>query len=244
MILLTSEEYSDKAKIIADSLNIRYTYNLESAEEVYLLLDEEGLSLTDGNLKMRGDFSDMSNRLKQSNLEKEMIVKAVRIKGADRRIKVVDATAGMGEDSLLLAAAGFNVTLYEYNPVIAALLSDCLDRAMKDPKLSEIVSRMKFFRGDSIEALNNMKESPDVVLLDPMFPERQKSGLIKKKFQLLQRLESPCSEETELFEAAVNARPKKIVVKRPAKGPYLAGVKPSHSFDGKAIRYDCYVYAN
>ena len=30
-----------------------------------------------------------------------------------------------------------------------------------------------------------LDQKPDIVLLDPMFPERQKSGSIKKKFQLL-----------------------------------------------------------
>jgi 16S rRNA (guanine1516-N2)-methyltransferase len=82
---------------------------------------------------------------------------------------------------------------------------------------------------------------PDVIYLDPMFPERQKSGLIKKKFQLLQRLESPCADEEELLSAALAARPLRIVIKRPLKGPPLAGATPSYSLKGKAIRYDCIV---
>ena len=75
-----------------------------------------------------------------------------------------------------------------------------------------------------------------------MFPERQKSGLVKKKFQLIHYLEAPAENEEALMQAAIDARPFKIVVKRPAKGPYLAGLKPSYSLDGKAIRYDCYVF--
>ena len=43
--------------------------------------------------------------------------------------RAVDATAGLGEDSLLLAAAGFEVTLCEADPVIAVLLEDALTRA-------------------------------------------------------------------------------------------------------------------
>ena len=35
-----------------------------------------------------------------------------------------------------------------------------------------------------------------------------------------------------------------MVIKRPAKGPYLAGIKPSYSIDGKAVRYDCIVPAS
>ncbi len=142
---------------------------------------------------------------------------------------------------MILAAAGFRVKLYEYNSVIADLLEDALDRAADDPELSLYASRMELHKEDSIEALNNMEIAPDVVLLDPMFPERNKSALVKKKFQLLQQLEMPCVSEKELLDAAISARPFKIVIKRPAKGPYLAGVKPSYSLTGKAIRYDCIV---
>jgi 16S rRNA (guanine1516-N2)-methyltransferase len=75
-----------------------------------------------------------------------------------------------------------------------------------------------------------------------MFPARQKSGLIKKKFQLLQQLEQPCTDEVELLNVALEAKPRKIVIKRPAKGPYLAEIKPHYSISGKAIRYDCFVF--
>ena len=43
------------------------------------------------------------------------------------------------------------------------------------------------------------------------------------------------------MEAAISAHPRKIVVKRPLKGPWLAGRKPHYSLKGKAIRYDCFV---
>jgi len=38
----------------------------------------------------------------------------------------------MGEDAFLLAAQGYEVTLYEQNPVIAALLKDAIRRAKKN----------------------------------------------------------------------------------------------------------------
>lgn len=44
--------------------------------------------------------------------------------------------------------------------------------------------------------------------------------------------------------AAIAAGPRKVVIKRPAKGPYLAGIKPNYSIDGKAVRYDCIVPAS
>ena len=212
-----------------------------SDTELHLYLDGEGLSLRQGKLAMRGDFREMLPRLKQSNLEREMLVKASRMKNAAGPLALLDATAGMGEDSMILASAGFQVVLYEYDPVIAALLGDALRRAREIPELAAAASRMELHTGDSVAAMRSLSEAPDVILLDPMFPARNKSAMIKKKFQLLQQLESPCSNEEEMLMAAVQANPKKIVIKRPLKGPWLAGIRPDHSLSGKAIRYDCLV---
>ena len=86
-----------------------------------------------------------------------------------------------------------------------------------------------------------MIEAPELILLDPMFPARKKSGLVKKKFQLLQRLEQPCANEFALLQAAVAASPAKIIIKRPLRGSFLGGMKPSYSIEGSTIRYDCIV---
>ncbi|WP_036611394.1 class I SAM-dependent methyltransferase [Oribacterium sp. P6A1] len=211
----------------------------DKKSRLYLKLDDDGLSLTDGNHCLRGDFTDNLSRLKQSNLEREMLVKAAKLKNLDHTPVLIDATAGMGEDSLLLAASGFHVMLYEYDPIIASLLEDTLLRAKSVQELSDIVSRMELHIENSIYAMNNPDISPDIILLDPMFPARTKSSLVKKKFQLLQQLEPPCSDANELLMAAISAKPQKIVIKRPVKGPYLADIKPDYSYSGKAIRYDC-----
>lgn len=219
-------------------------YNLKLADNgLALIQTDDGLSLSSGELSIMADFRDMLPRLKKSNLEREMLVKAARIKGQPMPQTLIDATAGFGEDSLILAAAGFEVRLYEMDEIIAVLLQDCMERALEIPELKDAVGRMTLVCGDSVNAMKKLDYKPDIVLLDPMFPERQKSALIKKKFQLLQKLESPCSMEEELLESAEAAEPKRIVIKRPLKGPYLAGRKPSYSLEGKAIRYDCMVYA-
>ena len=204
---------------------------------------ERGLTLTDGSLELCADFSHLLPRIKQGAVQRELLVKAARIKGADELV-AIDATAGLGEDSFLLAAAGFRVQLYECNPVIAALLRDALARAATDPVLAPIAARMEASEGDSLQALAEAGAAgshPDLVYLDPMFPGRTKSAAVKKKFQLLHHLEQPCTDERALLDAAFKANPRKIVIKRPVKGPYLAGIKPSHSIAGKAVRYDVLV---
>ncbi len=200
------------------------------------------LTLMADGMELAEDFREMLPRLRPDRLGRELLVKAVRVRGVEE-IRVFDATAGLGEDSLLLAAAGFSVTMCESDPVIAALLADGLRRAVDDPVLSGVVGHMSLVEGDSIEILPSLTEAPDVVYLDPMFPARTKSAAVKKKFQLLHRLESPCADEASLMDAALAARPRKIVVKRPIKAPVLAGVRPSHSISGKAVRYDVIVPA-
>ena len=203
-----------------------------------VLFDSKGVSLSGFGLSYQGDFENMLHRVTNGRLQHEMLAKAV--KTDQENLKAIDATAGMGEDSLLLAACGYQVTLYEQNPVIAILLKDALRRAKKNTVLKDIVSRMQLVEGDSIEHLNKRLDPVDVIYLDPMFPGRQKSGLINKKLQLIQKLEPPCSKETALFDAAMAAQPSKIIVKRPLKRPYLDERVPSYSLKGKAIRYDCY----
>ena len=223
--------------------------------------DEKGIYLTDGELALRVDFCEMKDRIRQANLERELLIKAVAVKGYKERLKVLDATAGLGEDSFLLAASGCEVYMYEQDDVIATLLEDGINRAKKpdDPdiptEIRDPALRLHFTRGDSINAMRDFWHGVetgsgaasedkaqgrlfDVIYLDPMFPERRKSAAVKKKFQLLQQLERPEMRERELLEGAMLLKPRKVVIKRPVKGPFLCGIKPEYSVKGNSVRYD------
>lgn len=239
-MILVAGDGADRNKLAQLSEKLNIPIGAAEGDELCMIVSAEGLTLAGDGLAVRGDYAKLLPRLKHNNLSHEMLVKAARLKGVENPT-AVDATAGLGEDSLLLAAAGFEVELYEHNGVIAALLEDTLERASQVSELCEIVGRMHLHEGDSVEAMRALPCRPDVILLDPMFPPRQKSSLVTKKLQLFQKLELPCPEESEILAAALAAQPKRIVIKRPAKGPYLAGIKPAYSLDGKAVRYDCIV---
>lgn len=247
-IISKAENEADKqeAERIAKHMCLPLVEDLPEGdkEELMLRFDSHGLALVKGELVLRGDFTTMHKRLKPANLRGELLVRAAKMKEPKEERIAVDATAGMGEDALLLAASGFHVRLYEYNPIIAALLRDALRRAALVPELEEAVSRMQLFEENSVHAMPDLQIRPDVILLDPMFPARQKSGLIKKKFQLIQELEQPCEDAEALMHAAVMAQPHKIIVKRPLKGPNLADMKPNYAIEGKGIRYDCITLCN
>lgn len=208
-------------------------------EELTLVFDGTGLSLVGYGMRYQGDFSRMLNRVTKGRLRHEMLVKIAKTK--TEHPTAVDAAAGMGEDSFLLAAAGYEVILFEQDAVIAALLRDALRRAREEDRLREIVDRMRLTEGNSIAMMPRLGITPEIVYLDPMFPPRKKSGLIQKKLQLIQKLEQPCANERELYDAAAALRPKKIIIKRPLNGALLADKKPSYTVKGKAIRYDVVV---
>lgn len=225
----------DYAEAIAKRIGKSLSENI--GDELTLMIDKSGVSLLGYSMSYQGDFERMLPRITEGRLSHELLVHTAKTKTPHPT--AIDATAGMGEDSLLLAAAGYEVTMFEQNPVIAALLKDALRRAKKHPFLKDAVSRMHLIEGDSTLLMKSQK-SVDLIYLDPMFPARQKSGLIGKKLQLIQRLESPCSDENTMLQSAFEAAPKRIIVKRPLKGSLLAGKAPQYSVKGKSIRYDCY----
>ena len=163
-----------------EAVRLREHFLHDDDATLTLRLDGDGLSLQADGQVLRGDFVKMLPRVKPGMPAHEMLVKTAKIKNAVGTLTAVDATAGLGEDSILLAAAGFHVTMFEKNPVIHALLTDALDRATAIPELAEIVGRMALRHADSIEGMKNLDFTPDVILLDPMFPARENSALVKK----------------------------------------------------------------
>ena len=154
--------------------------------------------------------------------------------------QVIDATAGVGRDSALLAAAGYQVTMIERDPVLAVMLADGLRRLAEED--AEAARRLTLIAGEATEALAQRPQGTDVVLLDPMFPERHKQAAVKKALQFIQQLAPPpqAGEEAALLAAARTCARRRVVVKRPPKAPDLAAAAPGHRLSGKAVRFDIY----
>ena len=168
------------------------------------------------------------------------IAKAVGLnKGA--KPSVLDATGGLGRDAFVLASLGCSVTLIERSPVIAALLQDGLNRAREHSDTADIAGRMSLIKGDSqtvMEAKASENQLVDVVFLDPMFPHRDKSALVKKEMRLFQDLLGSDPDADELLEPALRLAEYRVVIKRPKGAPDLNHQEPTYRLTGKACRYD------
>ncbi|WP_442800689.1 class I SAM-dependent methyltransferase [Shewanella sp. AS1] len=198
--------------------------------------------------KLKGIWVDfvtgaVAHRRKFGGGRGQAIAKAVGLKQGVNPT-VVDGTAGLGRDAFVLASLGCKVTMIERNPVVAALLEDGLRRAYQDSDIGEWMrERMTLVHGSSLTDLADIGEQVDVVYLDPMYPHREKSALVKKEMRVFQSLVGADLDADGLLTPALALASKRVVVKRPDYADDLDGIKPSTRIETKKNRFDVYVKA-
>lgn len=190
------------------------------------------------------DFVDGAarHRREQGGGRGQPVARAIGLKGGQALPAIVDATAGLGRDAFVLASLGCEVRLVERSPVAAALLHDALDRASTAPEVMAITARMRLVHANAIDWLAALDEAerPDVVYLDPMFPDTGKSAAAKKDMQAFQSVIGDDLDSGALLAAALSAARARVVVKRPRLGETIAGRQPSGQIVGKSTRFDLY----
>ncbi len=155
---------------------------------------------------------------------------------------VIDATAGFGRDAFVLANLGCNILLIERNPLIAILLDDALQRALDNPEIDDVIAAMSLINDDAIHHLTNIDQQhhPDVIYMDPMYPRRDKSALVKKEMRLLHQLAGSDTDSEQLLTVSRATALKRVVVKRPKLAPFVGEQKPDTCIKSKNTRYDIY----
>lgn len=238
-----SEAYADQAQAWAQRLGLPLQ---DDDAQFAVQLGAEGLQVQQLGPQAPGpvrvDFVEgqAAHRRQFGGGNGQMIAKAVGIAQGVRPV-VLDATAGLGKDAFVLASLGCHMTLIERQPLVAALLEDGLARARADEDVGPIVARMRLLTGNAIECMRNWEgEPPQVIYLDPMFPHRDKSALVKKEMRVFRPLVGDDLDAPALLEAALALATHRVVVKRPRKAPIIDGPKPSHGLEGKSSRYDIY----
>jgi 16S rRNA (guanine1516-N2)-methyltransferase len=219
----------------------------EPVDGPYLRLDESGLALLPGPPlgPVQVDFvaGQMGHRRRFGGGRGQTLARAVGLK-AGVHPQLIDATAGLGKDGFVLASLGCSVRLIERSPIVAALLADGLQRARLEPDLAAWMGlRLQLHQGDARQLLPRLcaEQPAEVIYLDPMFPERKKTALVKKEMRLFRQLLGEDADGPELLACALPLASKRVVVKRPRQGEALPGPKPNLVMAGKSTRYDIYL---
>ena len=217
------------------------------------ILSDLGLSLSqiaeDNLLSIRADFysPSVNYRRQKGGGKGQMIARAIGLNSLSAPY-VLDATAGLGSDAFVLASLGCPVTMVERVPEVHALLADGLRVAgawgsAKDQTLIAILKRMTLIESDAAKYMQTLEDTkkPEVVYLDPMFPVRTKSTQVKKEMHVLQQLIGKDVDADLLLQTAQECAQKRVVVKRPRIAPFLAGLEPNYTLEGRSNRYDVYL---
>ncbi len=225
-LLKTKDEQYELQLIFHDDLIELYDLQLDTTISIDFIK---------GNLAHRQEFGGGRG---------QAIAKAVGLKSGNTPT-VLDVTAGLAGDAFVLATLGCTVTLIERSPIIFALIENAVERASLSEKFTPILKQgFEILNQDAIdyisEQLNNGGKAPDVIYIDPMYPERKKSALVKKEMQILQRLHDRDDRSSELLEISLQFAKKRVVVKRPAHAETLNDRKPNTCIKSKKTRYDIY----
>ncbi|MDH4275507.1 MAG: class I SAM-dependent methyltransferase [Gammaproteobacteria bacterium] len=173
---------------------------------------------------------------------RQPLARAMGIKGTARP-HVLDCTAGLGRDAMVLANLGCTVTMIERSPIIAALLDDGLRRALANPSTLEFAARMSLYAGcEAIDIMRNLapEHRPDVVYLDPMYPHREKSALVKKEMRAIRAVVGDDQDAAQTLTWALRVARTRVVVKRPKGAPYIGDAPPLAYIQSDSTRYDIF----
>lgn len=220
------------------------------ATELQLELTREGLQLCwlkqprVAPLQLSFTRGKQAWRQQQGGGRQEAVVRALGVQHGHRP-RVLDATAGLGRDAMMLAHSGCQVALLERHPALHALL----DLAVQEAALHErtgswVRERVQVLPPGSLFPVlptTVTEYAPEAVYLDPMFPEHSKKSQVKKDMQMLQALVGPDEDADQLLPAALALASHRVVVKRPARAPFLRGQQPSHQIQTKKHRFDVYM---
>lgn len=195
-----------------------------------------------GAAELQVDFCSgaVAHRLKFGGGRGQDIAKAMGLR-AGKTPMIVDATAGLGRDSFLLASLGAQVTMIERSEKMHALLADGMERAAKEGgRFREIIGRMTLLKGDAKDLLPKL--SGEAILIDPMHPPRNNSALVKRELRQVREIVGTDDDAAELLQIALKYAKNRVVLKWPAKADPILGVrKCSHQIVGKTTRYDVFM---
>ncbi len=192
--------------------------------------------------ELRVDFVEgsVAHRLRFGGGRGQDLAKAMGLR-AGKTPTIVDATAGLGRDSFLLASLGARVILIERSEQMHELLVQGMKRAAREGgQFREIIGRMTLLKGDALDLIPELPS--EAILIDPMHPERKNSALVKQNLRQVREIVGTDDDAADLVQLAIKHARKRVVLKWPAKADPIEGVKKcTHQIIGKTTRYDVFM---
>tara|TARA_A100001015_G_scaffold269833_1_gene321841 strand:+ start:337 stop:1074 length:738 start_codon:yes stop_codon:yes gene_type:complete len=157
----------------------------------------------------------------------------------DQPLRILDATAGLLRDSMIMLALGHSVTAYEQSKILYTMLNNELNQ------LSETDSNLLNFQliNSNVCETKFSDESFDVIYFDPMYPEDRASSARRsdlKKINSILEIEGLASDPESTFTYLRNIPSTKLIVKRPLKADAFEG-SINYQITGKSVRFDIYL---
>lgn len=252
-IVLNPEQFMEKL-----TQKRRQQLSQLSSLPILLLDDKNILSWLSDGLSVAPEWDKLQRRVVSAGRKSELLLQATKITAGSR---VVDATAGFGHDSLILASTGAQTIMLEQQPLMALLLLAEQQRMSALVNWQKLMARLQIINTDAISyfksisngSLADSNEAVDAVYLDPMFPEDSyqdsktgKGAKVGKHMQALHQLARPptSDEEAQLLQSALavvsQSGAGRVIVKRPQFAPLLAEQPASESWHNEAVRFDGY----
>ena len=192
--------------------------------------------------ELRVDFVEgsVAHRLRFGGGRGQDLAKAMGLR-AGKTPTIVDATAGLGRDSFLLASLGARVILIERSEQMHELLGQGMKRAAREGgQFREIIGRMTLLKGDALDLIPELPS--EAILIDPMHPERKNSALVKQDLRQVREIVGTDDDAADLVQLAIKHARRRVVLKWPAKADPIEGVKKcTHQIIGKTTRYDVFM---
>lgn len=251
VIFPIDKKYHVQARILAAQLKLPLFQKTNVENVDYLLTVGDALSLMPYPTKLssRGkgvciDFLAGHHHYRKTHGggKNQLIAKAVGLKKYGLPLRILDATAGFGQDAFILASLGCEVLMLERSPIIHALLQDALRRA-KEAQCT-VIDRLTLVNCQSINYLKSLAtqpkdKHPDVIYLDPMYSFSRRTLPNKAAF-ILREIVGKDEDAARLLKAALACYPKRVVLKQPRLGQQLLMVKPPLQLIGKSTRFDVF----
>ncbi len=250
-VVCDNDEHIEQARDFAERHHYPLLKKRSDDHVLQLRFNVDRLALYDSELDTSIDVDFMqgalAHREKFGGGKGQALARAVGLNkpvNKGRQLTVIDATAGLARDAFVLATLGCQLTLVEQSPVLVALLQDGIERALLSGGGRHAVHNFtNLVHAGSALYMEHMDADshPDVIYIDPMYPERKKSALVKKDMQILHKLIGAAQDEQHLLQTALQHATQRVVVKRPIHADPVAGMQPTTQISSKKTRYDVYV---